>query len=121
MTDRLAYFDNRFDPEGPYAAPEQRYDVTGQIGEPGDNSIYYELETGLDDAIETAEIIAENILKDEGARLERASVYEWRDASTDWRVNIRRLDESDDDPRCVCGVHRSEHLLCGCGEWELGG
>ncbi len=19
---------------------------------------------------------------------------------------------------CVCGVHESEHLLCGCGEWE---
>lgn len=24
----------------------------------------------------------------------------------------------DDDPQCVCGVHRSEHALCGCGEWE---
>lgn len=23
-----------------------------------------------------------------------------------------------EDPACVCGVHRSEHLLCGCGEWE---
>lgn len=22
----------------------------------------------------------------------------------------------DDDPVCVCGVHRSEHKLCGCGE-----
>lgn len=20
----------------------------------------------------------------------------------------------DDDPQCVCGVHRSEHALCGC-------
>lgn len=20
----------------------------------------------------------------------------------------------DDDPRCTCGVHRSEHALCGC-------
>ena len=24
----------------------------------------------------------------------------------------------DDDPRCVCGVYRSEHALCGCGEWQ---
>lgn len=24
----------------------------------------------------------------------------------------------DDDPVCVCGVYRSEHALCGCGEWE---
>ena len=22
---------------------------------------------------------------------------------------------------CVCGVHESEHLLCGCGEWERAG
>lgn len=25
---------------------------------------------------------------------------------------------TDDDDRCLCGVHRSEHQLCGCGEWE---
>jgi len=24
--------------------------------------------------------------------------------------------EGDDDPQCVCGVHRSEHALCGCPE-----
>jgi hypothetical protein len=22
----------------------------------------------------------------------------------------------DDDPRCVCGTHLSEHMLCGCEE-----
>ena len=27
-------------------------------------------------------------------------------------------DEEDDDPQCVCGVWRSEHALCGCGEWQ---
>lgn len=27
-------------------------------------------------------------------------------------------DDEDDDPQCVCGVYRSEHALCGCGEWE---
>lgn len=27
-------------------------------------------------------------------------------------------DETDDDPRCVCGTHRSEHALCGCGDWQ---
>lgn len=26
--------------------------------------------------------------------------------------------EPDNDPICVCGVYRSEHQLCGCGEWE---
>jgi len=25
---------------------------------------------------------------------------------------------ADDDPRCVCGVHRSEHALCGCEQFE---
>jgi hypothetical protein len=24
----------------------------------------------------------------------------------------------DPDPVCVCGTHKSEHALCGCGEWE---
>ncbi len=24
----------------------------------------------------------------------------------------------DDDPACVCGIHRSEHLLVGWNEWE---
>jgi hypothetical protein len=28
-------------------------------------------------------------------------------------------DETDDgEPVCSCGVYQSEHLLCGCGEWE---
>ena len=24
--------------------------------------------------------------------------------------------EENDDPKCVCGVYRSEHALCGCPE-----
>jgi hypothetical protein len=28
------------------------------------------------------------------------------------------FEEDVDDPQCVCGVYRSEHALCGCGEWQ---
>lgn len=27
-------------------------------------------------------------------------------------------DAGDDDPVCVCGTYRSEHALCGCGDWQ---
>jgi hypothetical protein len=30
----------------------------------------------------------------------------------------RRHPMPEDDPICICGVYRSEHQLCGCGEWE---
>lgn len=33
-------------------------------------------------------------------------------------INMSLDVEADDDPQCVCGVYRSEHALCGCGEWE---
>lgn len=33
-------------------------------------------------------------------------------------VYYTSLEEYDDDPQCVCGVYKSEHALCGCGEWE---
>ena len=31
-------------------------------------------------------------------------------------LDLADLLDDDDDPRCVCGVHRSEHSLCGCPE-----
>lgn len=35
-------------------------------------------------------------------------------------AEYRMLQQADDDndPFCVCGTARSEHALCGCGDWE---
>ncbi len=30
----------------------------------------------------------------------------------------KHREEEEEDPICVCGVYRSEHALCGCGEWQ---
>lgn len=38
------------------------------------------------------------------------------DDATDEELLAIQEETEDDDPRCVCGVYRSEHSLCGCPE-----
>lgn len=55
---------------------------------------------GMDDALAAGHLAAENVGQRMAALRNAPPAVE------------------DDDPVCVCGTHKSEHTLCGCGDFE---
>ncbi|MDQ3693180.1 MAG: hypothetical protein M3464_06095 [Chloroflexota bacterium] len=69
----------------------------------------------IDDALSALECDDDPEQTDQAAALtdERGEIMAILDVHDD-AVLMELADGDDDDPICVCGVHRSEHILCGC-------
>ena len=77
---------------------------------------YYEVEDTLEEARKGAELIAANILEDEGITMIAVSPDRYVSEGGGWFIEVNEFTPAD-DPQCQnCGVYQSEHVLLGCRE-----
>lgn len=70
----------------------------------------YNVEIEAETPEEAAALMSENLLSWGGQKLFEHGYLTFEEEPDE--------ETPDDDPYCVCGVARSEHALCGCGEWQ---